>query len=112
MEEDTHIKRLDYQTVILQDESLKKFTGGFTSVPNAVLENAELSLGARMTYIMLLKYAWQKDFCFPAQERMATDLGLTSRSVRTFLKDYGIKPLGDFIVDRSECCRQEVSPCN
>jgi hypothetical protein len=36
-----------------------------------------------MAYAMLLKFAWQKDFCFPAQERIATDLGIGIRSVRT-----------------------------
>jgi hypothetical protein len=27
-------------------------------------------------------------------------------------KDYGTKPLWDFIVDRSDRCRQEVLSCN
>src|SRR4051794_6280089 len=75
------------KTVILQDESLKQFQGGFTAVPNRILQNNKLSLGARMTYAMLLKYAWQDDFCFPAQESIAKDLGVTDRSVRTFLNE-------------------------
>jgi hypothetical protein len=29
-----------------------------------------------------------------------------------FVKDYGTKPLWDFIVDRAERCCQEVWPCN
>ncbi len=74
-------------TVILQDESLRVFEGGFTSIPNRILQNTGLSLGARMSYAMLLKYAWQRDFCFPAQEQIATDLGVTDRSVRTFLNE-------------------------
>jgi hypothetical protein len=74
-------------TVILQDESLKQFQGGFTAIPNRVLQNTELSLGARMTYAMLLKYAWQDNFCFPAQESLAHDLGVTDRSVRTWLNE-------------------------
>lgn len=40
-----------------------------------------------MTYGMLLSYAWQKDFCHPAQERIAVDLGVSDRSVRTFLAE-------------------------
>ena len=75
------------RTVILKDENLKQFEGGFTAIPNRVLENNGLTLGARMTYAMLLKYAWQRDFCFPAQERIAADLGVTGRSVRTFLNE-------------------------
>jgi hypothetical protein len=66
---------------------LRQFDGGFTAIPNRVLENNILSLGARMTYGMLLKYAWQKDFCFPAQQQLASDLGITDRSVRSYLKE-------------------------
>ena len=39
-----------------------------------------------MTFAMLLSYAWQNDYCFPGQERLGEDLGLTDRSVRTHLK--------------------------
>ncbi|MCW5714042.1 MAG: helix-turn-helix domain-containing protein [Bauldia sp.] len=39
-----------------------------------------------MTFAMLLSYAWQNDFCFPGQERLGADLGLSDRSVRTHLK--------------------------
>ena len=39
-----------------------------------------------MTFAMLLSYAWQNDYCFPGQERLAKDLGLSDRSVRTHLK--------------------------
>lgn len=75
------------RTVILEDETLKQFQGGFTSIPNRILANTQISLGARMAYAMLLKYAWQEEFCFPAQDRIAQDLGVTDRSVRTFLKE-------------------------
>src|ERR1051326_7812134 len=40
-----------------------------------------------MTYGTLLSYAWQKGFCHPAQESLATDLGVSDRSVRTFLNE-------------------------
>jgi hypothetical protein len=75
------------RTVLIEDPALRTFEGGFTSIPNRILENADLSLGARMAYAMLLKYAWQDDFCYPAQESIARDLGVTDRSVRTFLKE-------------------------
>jgi DNA-binding transcriptional ArsR family regulator len=35
---------------------------------------------------MLLSYAWQNDFCFPGQQRLALDLGVDERSVRRHLK--------------------------
>ena len=39
-----------------------------------------------MTFAMLLRYAWQDDFCYPGQQKLAKDLGLSDRSVRTHLK--------------------------
>jgi DNA-binding transcriptional ArsR family regulator len=60
--------------------------GGFTQVPNFILKSKKLSAGDKMTFAMLLSYAWQNDYCFPGQERLAQDLGLTDRSVRTHLK--------------------------
>jgi len=59
---------------------------GFTQVPNFLLRSKKLSAGDKMTFAMLLSYAWQNDFCFPGQQRLAQDLGLTDRSVRTHLK--------------------------
>lgn len=60
--------------------------GGFTQVPNFLLRSKRLSAGDKMTFAMLLSYAWQNDYCFPGQERLAEDLGITDRSVRTHLK--------------------------
>src|SRR5437588_3912302 len=60
---------------------------GFTQVPNHVLVSSQLSPGAKLTYAMLLKYAWQNDFCFPGQERLANEMGVTDRSVRTYLQE-------------------------
>jgi hypothetical protein len=59
---------------------------GFTMVPNFILKSTKLSAGDKMTFAMLLSYAWQRDFCYPGQKRLAEDLGLTDRSVRTHLK--------------------------
>jgi len=75
------------RTVIIKDEALKRFQGGFTSIPNVVLRNSKLSIGARITYAMLLKYAWQDDFCWPAQAKIADDLGLKARMVRYHLDE-------------------------
>ena len=59
---------------------------GFTQVPNFLLKSKKLSAGDKMAFAMLLSYAWQNDYCFPGQQRLAQDLGLTDRSVRTHLK--------------------------
>ncbi len=57
----------------------------FTQLPNRVLKDKQLSFGARLTYALLLSYAWGKESCFPGQDRMAEDLGVSARSIRTFL---------------------------
>lgn len=61
--------------------------GGFTQVPNFILVSKKVSVGAKLTYAMLLKYAWQDDYCFPGQERLADDIGVAKRSVVTFIKE-------------------------
>jgi biotin operon repressor len=66
---------------------------GFTQVPNAILKSSEVSPTAKLTYAMLLSYAWQNDYCFPGQERLATDIGVSDRSVRTYLKELETKGL-------------------
>jgi hypothetical protein len=60
---------------------------GYTMVPNHALESNKLSPGAKLAYAMLLKYAWQDDFCFPGQERLAKDMRVSDRSVRTYLQE-------------------------
>ena len=59
---------------------------GFTQVPNFILKSKKLSAGDKLAFAMLLSYAWQNDFCFPGQETLAEDLGLSDRSVRTHIK--------------------------
>ena len=61
--------------------------GGFTQVPNFILTNKALSVGAKLAYAMLLKYAWTDDACFPGQLKLAEDTGSGERSVRTYLKE-------------------------
>ena len=60
---------------------------GFTQVPNFILTNKVLSVGAKLYYAMLLKYAREKDYCFPGQQTLATDMGSSERSVRTYQKE-------------------------
>lgn len=60
---------------------------GFTMVPNFVLTKKELTVGAKLAYAMLLKYAWADKGCFPGQIRLAEDMGAGERSIRTYLKE-------------------------
>jgi helix-turn-helix protein len=72
------------KTVVLQDEGLRKLKG-FVQIPKAVLLCKEISYGAKVAYSILLGYAWQDEFCFPAQESLANDLGCSVRQARRFL---------------------------
>jgi DNA-binding transcriptional MocR family regulator len=69
-------------TLVIENEALRK---GFTIIPNYVLSNPKLSFGARLTYTLLLSYAWQQGSCFPGQETLANDLQSDPRSIRRYL---------------------------
>ena len=77
---------LPYRTVVLRDPTLKVL-GGFVQVPNFILKSTQLSLGARLAYAVLLSYAWQDDFCFPAQEALARDLGVHRTNLHRYLRE-------------------------
>ncbi len=67
--------------------------GGFTQVPNFILKDSTLSLGAKVTYAMFLNYIWNNDFCFPGQDRLAADMGLTQGRVSQFIKELNMAGL-------------------
>lgn len=75
---------LEKNTVVVQDVALKT---GFVQLPNFILTDKKLSAYAKLSYALLLSYAWQKDSCFPGQERMASDLGVSDRYLRQALKE-------------------------
>ena len=74
---------LEKNTIIIENKALRH---GFTQIPNYVLRDKELSFGARLTYTLLLSYAWQEGSCFPGQERIAQNLGISRQSVSRFLQ--------------------------
>ena len=60
---------------------------GWTGVPNFILESKEISVGAKLTYAMLLKYAREQENCFPGQNTLAVDMGTTRQSVNTYIRE-------------------------
>lgn len=60
---------------------------GWTGVPNFILESKDISVGAKLTYAMLLKYARELDECFPGQERLAEDMGSGKRSIVRYISE-------------------------
>lgn len=55
--------------------------GGFTQVPNILLNSTVLSFAAKVSYAKLLSYAWNNNLVFPGQETMATQIGSTKSVV-------------------------------
>lgn len=74
------------QNIILQGFDLVS-AGGFTQLPNFILKNPKLSSSAKITYALLLSYAWHNDKVFPGQERLAEDMGAGRRSVIRFIAE-------------------------
>ena len=60
---------------------------GWTGVPNFILESKGISVGAKLTYAMLLKYARELDECFPGQDRLAQDIGTARQSVNAYIRE-------------------------
>jgi hypothetical protein len=88
-----HNRTMQHISEIIQEKNII-LTGadalsqkGFTQVPNHVLESENISPGAKLTYAMLLKYAWQNDFCFPGQDRLAKDMGVSLRSTNAYVQE-------------------------
>ena len=70
--------------VIIENELMR---AGFAALPYVVLRDTQLSIGARLTYAVLLSYAWQNDSTFVGQARMAKDMGVSERHLRRFLAE-------------------------
>jgi Mn-dependent DtxR family transcriptional regulator len=51
------------------------------------LESDQISVGAKLTYAMLLKYAREMENCFPGQDRLAKDMGNGVRSVVRYIAE-------------------------
>ena len=75
---------LERNTIIIENSALRQ---GFTQIPNYVLKDKRLSFGARITYGILLSYAWQEGSCFPGQYKIAADLGAVRKTVNLFLQE-------------------------
>lgn len=67
--------------------------GGFTQVPNFILRDSNLTIGAKLTYAMFLSYAWHNEMCFPGQDRLADDIGMSRTSVTAFIGELEKKGL-------------------
>lgn len=64
---------------------------GFTQVPNAILRAKKLSPGAKLAYAALISYAWHENECFPGQDRLGTDIGVTRQTANEYIRELRTK---------------------
>lgn len=81
---------LQSNQIIIDEPALRR---GFTVVPNVLFSLKGLSHGARLTYILLLKYAWQEGSCFPGIDRLAYDLEVERKSVMRYTQELQARDL-------------------
>jgi hypothetical protein len=55
--------------------------GGFTQVPNCLLNDPSVTLAAKVVYAKLLSYAWHNNRVYPGQVRMAAEIGSNKSTV-------------------------------
>lgn len=70
------------ERIIIENEMMR---AGFAALPYVVLRDTKLSIGARLTYAVLLSYAWQNDSTFVGQKKMARDMGISERQLQRYL---------------------------
>ena len=69
------------------ERPLRHLAHGYARTPTAVTREGRLSLGARVTYDLLMGYSWGKGECDPGLHTLALDLGVSGRSVHTYLDE-------------------------
>ena len=65
---------------------------GFIQIPVLVLQESDLSAGAKVVYAGLLWYLW-RGLDYPGHEQAAVDWGMSERSVGTHLRELGKRGL-------------------
>ena len=80
----THFK--ERENIILQGFDPVS-AGGFTQVPNCLLNNQDLSFPAKIVYAKLLSYAWNNNYVFPGQETMAKEMGTSQPTINRGIKE-------------------------
>jgi helix-turn-helix protein len=56
-------------------------------IPLAILGSTDLSLGAKLTYGLLARYAGKTGECFPCEETLAANLGVSPRQIRRYIRE-------------------------
>ena len=79
------LQELERNIELIQADPIARH--GFTQVPNFLFVKSGLSMGAIVVYSKFLSYAWHNNFCFPGQQRLAEELGVSLRSVTSWINE-------------------------
>jgi len=60
---------------------------GLLKFQTSSLKNPNLTVGAKVVYAMFISYAWHNDACFPGQDRLATDIGMTQPRIAQLISE-------------------------
>jgi DNA-binding Lrp family transcriptional regulator len=86
-----------------------RLRGNFTQVPNSVLRCARLSASARLTFALLLSYAWRSASSTRVSQRtLSRDLGLSVRQVRRYLEELEVAGLVERVRQRTETGKRNL----
>ena len=83
----------DNQIDISQEIEYTSPNKNFTKLDNNILRDPNISIQEKILYASLVSYCWDSGYCYPGQMRLASELGVSDRSIRNWLKgleDYGL----------------------
>lgn len=86
-----HIGKLIQERTIILRGADPVTQQGFVQVPTVILTAKDISGYAKLVYAMLLKYAWSDGSCFPGQERLAADIGISRDTANIAVNDLAKK---------------------
>jgi hypothetical protein len=61
--------------------------GGYVLLSQHVLTTPKLSPGAKCVHALLIHYGWNNEYCFPGQDRIAKDMGMSASRINEFTKE-------------------------
>ena len=83
--------------IVIENETMR---AGFAALPYLMMEDLRLSIGARMTYAYLLKFAWQEGSTFVSQTTLAESMGLGRRQLQRYLQE--LLTVGYLVIERKD----------
>ena len=87
------------ETLKFHDEKLNEWVkNGWVKVGNETLRDSSVSYGARFLYILLLSRLFGKQFTYPGQDTLASEMNVGRTSITRFIKE--LKASGYIIVKR------------